>query len=100
MLEIRFYTSNREKSELFAYSKLRRTGSGIALQLLVRGQNRLSGDDFDLWFIAADANGKVLRAGTSLRFVAHKLLDDAILQRMEGDHAQPAAGIKQFECVP
>ena len=84
-------------SESFADPQLCRTRSRIALIFLLRGADRLAGDDLDLRFFTAYAHGEVLRTGTALRLVAHKLLDDAILQRMEGDHAESSALVEQLK---
>ena len=74
------FNSASELSDLFAYSQLCGTGSRVALQLFLRGDDRLACNDIHLRFFAANAYRKILRTGTALRFVTHELLDDTILQ--------------------
>ena len=73
--------------QLFRDAELGGSGAGIAAELLLGGQDRLSRDDPDLGGVAADTDGEILRAGTALRLVLHELLDHPVLERMEGDDA-------------
>src|SRR5947209_9624570 len=70
----------------------RRAGPGIVGQLRRRGSDRLAREQATQRAPAAGAHGLTRRADARLAPVAKRVLDDAVLARVVGDHGEPAAG--------
>ena len=71
------------------------SGSGVALQFFLTGHDGFSGNDLYLRLITADTNREIGRTGTTLGRIRHANLHDPILQGMECDDGQSAAGIAE-----
>ena len=69
--------------------------AGVLGDLAGRGRHRAPGDQLGLGLTPADADRKVGRAGAAAGAIGHELLDAAVLQRVEGDGGQAAAGAQQ-----
>ena len=68
-------------------------GPGVFGHLLGGGSQPLFIHQPALGLAPAHTHGEVLGADTALAPIVHLLLDDAVLQRMEGDNRQAAAGL-------
>ena len=70
---------------------------GLAATSSALGRTRLAGHEPELRRAAAAADRQVGRADAAVRGLTKALLDDAVLERVERDHGQPAAGLAHLE---
>src|SRR5690606_15306612 len=82
---------------LFSDTQFRRSGPRILFHLPRRGENRFFCHRSEKWTLIANANGKVRRTDTPPFSRLKSTLADAVLQRMEGNHANPSALAKPLD---
>src|SRR5690606_25900866 len=82
---------------LFSDAQFRRSGPRILFHLPRRGENRFFCHRSEKWTLIANANGKVRRTDTPPFSRLKSTLADAVLQRMEGNHANPSALAKPLD---
>ena len=66
----------------------------VGRDLLVRGDEGLAGPDLEYRHVPADTDGEIGRAGATPRELCEYVLDDAVLKRVVGDDADPAARVR------
>src|SRR5690606_24661135 len=71
----------------------------VGLELFGRGVLRLA-DQLEARHESLGDDRQIARQGIrlALGMAAHELLDDAVFQRMEADHHQPAAHFQRLQC--
>src|SRR5262249_35676064 len=72
-------------------AEVRRARTRVALELLGPGRDGALGDQLGLGLAATDADGQLRRADAAAGPVGEEALDAPVLERVEGDRAQPAA---------
>src|SRR5262245_33280003 len=70
---------------------MRRAGTRISLALLASGRDGALGDQLGLRLAPADADRQLRWADAAASAVGEEALDTAVLQRVEGDRAEPSA---------
>ena len=70
-----------------------RTAAPVLLQFLLVGLDGLPGNELCLRLAAADADRELRRAGAGGGPAAELIFHQPVLQRMEGDHTLPSAGL-------
>src|SRR5690242_9273083 len=87
----------REWSETLGDTQLGAARARVARLLVFAGHDGVACEDAQAGRAAADARWKLRRADAAALFGLEEALDDAILQGMEADDGEPAAGSEQVQ---
>src|SRR5690606_32107158 len=93
-------SSSSASSKFLHNPQLGTARPGIGLYFPRGRYDGLSVDQFHHWLPAADAHRKSRWTGALPQKFLEIVLHEAIFQRMEGDHGQPAPGLQQGNCLP
>src|SRR5206468_5600575 len=74
-----------------------RCGTRVARCLARRRPHGLAGQQPDDGLSSTDADGEVRRAGATALELAERVLDDPVLEGVEADHRDPAAGAEHLD---